>query len=196
MSAAALLLLPLLLQGEKDVETARPEVTIAPRRELELGLSPDAISATLRSFLRVGEGHLLFGLVVDDDDDVAGTVRMMRYSEPSDATPVVLGVGIGFTAVALDRPDEEAYALTLSGSLAWPLPLDYPTSLDLEVSFAPDISTFGDGEGLLDASLRLDVDVSDWASAFVGVRLLEVDRGSGGDHELEDGLQIGVRLGF
>jgi hypothetical protein len=72
----------------------------------------------------------------------------------------------------------------------------YPTRVGLEVSYAPDVATWVDGQRVLDVLGRVEVDLSTWATAFVGWRMLEVDLENEDDAELDNALQAGIRLGF
>ncbi len=63
-----------------------------------------------------------------------------------------------------------------------------------EISAAPDITTFDDGERLVDLRLRVKMDISDIAAVFVGYHGLRIETTRG--RSLDKRLQIGVSLGF
>ena len=93
-------------------------------------------------------------------------------------------------------PDANLFAVALSGTARYELETEYPIRFGLTLSVAPDITTFDDADGLVDALVRAEVQLGENASAFVGYRLLEADLKRGGDHEIDDGLHIGIRLAF
>lgn len=105
-------------------------------------------------------------------------------------------MGVAFYAAIEDRDDSDAYAVALSGAAYYDLPTEIPTSIGLEVSYAPDISTFDDGEELLDAAASLGIDISPWADGFVSYRFLEVDYTDDHDHEFVSQVLVGVRLAW
>lgn len=165
-------------------------------RALEVALSVDSFWAELRLPVRRGLGRFSLGFLANDEDDFLGNAKLVREGYVGDG-PLRLGVGLGFYAASLDdRADSEVYALTLTGSAAYEFPTTLPTSLGLEASFAPDVTTFDNGERLWDLLLRYDVEVSSFATAFAGYRFLEVELDDGSDRELDDDLQIGIRLSF
>jgi hypothetical protein len=43
---------------------------------------------------------------------------------------------------------------------------------------------------------RTEVELSEYSSAFVGVRYVEVELEGGGDRKIDDSVHFGVRLGF
>jgi hypothetical protein len=162
----------------------------------ELALSNDSFWAAFRSPLQRGLGHLELGVLANSDDDWLVNGRLMRYGEPGEVFPLSWGVGIGIYAAFIDDPEVEAQALALTASGRHRMPTIQPTTVIAEISFAPDITTFDDGEGLLDFSMRVETEVNEYASAFIGYRLLEVDLEHGSDQEVDDSLQVGLRLAF
>lgn len=177
-----------------------PEVVSNPSHAFELALSGDGIAFGYRSGLYRGNGFTSLGLFVSEDDDIAVQARLMRFGEPSAKAPLGLGVGIGLFGAHVDRNSDELLAITLTGSVDWAFDgvfdLAYPLRAGVELSYAPDISTFLDGSRVLDVLARLESDLSSWATAFVGYRHLEVDIEDGRDARLDRAFEAGVRLGF
>ena len=165
-----------------------------PRHAFEVALSHEAVWAGYRSPFRRAGGHFEVEALASDDDGYAGAVHVMRFTQPSEL-PLALGVGLGFYAGFVDEPDAEVYALTIGGAADYAFATEIPFRTGVEVSWAPDGTTFDDGEGLMDIRVRGELDLSSFAAAFVGYRWLEVDL----DDESEDldrGFHIGVRIGF
>jgi hypothetical protein len=124
----------------------------------------------------------------------------MRFGEPKHDVPLGLGVGLGLFGARIDESNDELLAITLTGAADYAVDpvfgFTYPTRVGLELSWAPNIATFIDGERVLDVLARVEVDLSTWATAFAGYRHLEVDLEDADDVELDSALQAGVRLGF
>jgi hypothetical protein len=62
--------------------------------------------------------------------------------------------------------------------------------------YAPDILTFGDADAVIDFNVRYEVQFLQNTTAFAGYRLLDFDRESGGDDEIVDTLNVGLRFAF
>jgi len=63
--------------------------------------------------------------------------------------------------------------------------------------YAPDITSFGDTEEVIDYTLGFQIEALPQTVAFVGLRHFEVGLDSGDDYELDDdNIHIGVRLTF
>ncbi len=174
---------------------APPAEVPGPRHTFELAVDDDSIWAGYRNGLQRGERNVFeLEFLASEGDDYAAAARMLRYGEPLDV-PVGLGVGLGFYAGFLDSPNAELYALTLSGAADYTFATEVPVRLASQVSWAPDATTFDEGEGLIDLDLRLELDVARSAALFARYRLLEAE--VTGDHEpsLDRGFQVGVRIG-
>ena len=171
-----------------------------PPHALEVAIGSEGIGFAYRNGLHRGRGFESLGVFISEDDDVALSARMMRYGEPRADVPFGVGVGIGLFGVHVDEQDDDAMAITLSGGADYSLDqafgLTYPTRVGVEVTWAPDIATFMDGQRVLEVLARVETDLSTWATGFVGYHRLEVDLQDEKDADLDSAFQIGVRLGF
>ena len=169
-----------------------------PQYELELAINDDAVWVAFQTPLARGQGHLQIGAFATEDEEYVATAKLMRYGTPTADQALRLGVGLGAYVAWLDDPDDEnIYAITLSGSARYAFATDVPTFLSFDGSFAPDVTTFDDGDRVIDALARFEVEVSRYATAFLGYRFLEVRLDDGDtERELDDQFQVGVRLGF
>jgi hypothetical protein len=170
-----------------------------PPHAFEFALGGDGLALAYRNGLHRGKGYTSIGAFLSTDDDFVLHARLMRFGEPSADVPLGLGVGLGVFGARVEDPDDEVVAITLTGgadyALDHVLELTYPTRVGLELTWAPDVATFADGDRVLDVLGRVEVDLSTWATAFAGYRHLEVGLDDGGE-ELDSALQAGVRLGF
>ena len=169
---------------------------VRPEHALELAVSDEAVWVSYRNRFALGDGFASLGFLAGDDDDLLLNGKVMRFGQPRGEVPLGLGVGIGFYAGFADEPHDDVYAVTLTGRAEYEFPTSIPTSLEAAVSFAPDATTFGDADELIDLLVRFEVDVSDYGKAFVGYRLLEADLDGERGYEFEEAVQVGVRLGW
>jgi len=179
-----------------EPDQAFAPLEIGPEHAFEVAISGDSLWLAYRHWLADPGGYASVGWLSGEDDDYALIGRFVRFGRPHAETPLGVGIGLGLVGVSLDDTDEELYAITLTAAAAYTWQLDYPTRLGVELSFAPDIATFGDGEEVVDLLARAEVDLSSWATAFGGYRLFEVDSDDDSDHEVDSSVQAGVRLGF
>ena len=195
-AVAALLAIPAAARPAGDEEAADPLPEPAGwyDRFVEVALSDESGTVGLRWLSGGGVGYVGGSVVVNDDDDFAVNARVIRLAQ-LDGVPFRTGVGLGAYAVAVDRPSVQAYSVALTGLVEYDLPTRFPCTVATDLSFAPDISTFDEGEGLLDAQVRVRVDLMPSAAAFVGYRLVEVDFGRR-DIDIDRRFHVGVRLGF
>jgi len=198
---------PLLAQEEHVTDperSARHERADVPYDDpphaIEFTLGGDGLWFAYRTGLHRGKGYAALGLFAGVEDDFVLHGQLMRFGEPRADVPFGVGVGLGLFGATVDETDDELFAITLTGAADYALDrlfgLTYPTRVGVEVSYAPDIATFADGERVLDVLARVEVDLSTWATAFAGYRQLEVDLADEDDAELDSSLQAGVRLGF
>jgi hypothetical protein len=138
-------------------------------------------------------GELGAGLLFNEDDDLAGTLRLQSLNRVSNA--FTYGVGLKGYGVRLDEADEDFAALAIGGEVDFSLATQLPLTVALNAYIAPDILTSDDAEGLHEVSARLQAGISQMASAFIGYRRLEADM-PGDDVEIDDNFHIGIRLGF
>ena len=165
-----------------------------PANSIELALGDDAYHVSYRGLLHPGGGYGQLEWLGDDDNNYVASARIMRFTARDAAFPLTIGVGIGAYASFRDRRDSDAQALSLIGSVYYDFSTSVPTNIGIDFSYAPDISVFDDGERLLDATFSYGLDVSPWASAFVGYRYFTVDYTDDTDFEFADQVMVGVRL--
>jgi hypothetical protein len=62
--------------------------------------------------------------------------------------------------------------------------------------YAPDILTFGDADRVIDFNVRYELQFLQNTTGFVGYHLLNFDRENGGDDDIVDSLNVGLRFAF
>ena len=195
---------PAFAQGEEHYPEeplgAADGPTEDPRHAFEFALSDDGLAFGYRNGLHRGKGFWSLGVFAGEDEDYAASARLMRFGEPRGESPFGFGVGLGLFGALIEDTEDELGAITLTGAADFAFDewfvLDYPLRLGVEVSFAPDEATFADGQRVVDALGRLELDLSPWATLFGGYRYLELDFEDEEDLELDRSFQVGLRLGL
>lgn len=165
------------------------------RRFFELSLSTKSVDAGYRAVNAEGNAYFGANFLVNDDGDLAVYGRFIRQGAVV-GYPVRLGAGASAYAVRVDDTEDDALALALTGIAEYDLPTVYRTTLAVDLSMAPDITTVGDAKKVIDARFQVNLDIGEHATAFVGYRLLEVETDGDGHEHIEDSIHVGVRLAF
>ena len=181
-------------QEHQTPETAARERSSA-ERGIELTLSTEAVGVGFRTPLSDYDALRVGGLF-DEDEDWAVEARWLhRVVRLSDDVPVTLSIGLAGDVIAFDRPDAEVFALAAAGSAEIPFPTELPSRFALDLAYAPDLTTFDDGDEVSDVGLRLECDVTPRATLFLGYREVEAEFEGRGEKELDGHLGVGVRFG-
>lgn len=97
---------------------------------------------------------------------------------------------------SIDEPDSNVQAVTLGGLVKYHIPNRTPMAIGGRLFAAPAITTFGDGENFIDASVDFEVEVLPSATAYVGYRAVSTKLENYGTYDIEDRFHVGVRLMF
>jgi hypothetical protein len=177
-------------QEEEVPADAPAPVADAGQRWVELALSSETAWVAF-GFPVSGSGEVQAGVLVDSDEDFLALLRFVRTGRPLETEALELGVGLAGYVTSI-----HAQAVALVGTAAYDLPVEVDARLALELAYAPRVTTFDDGEDLLDLLARFEIDLSAHATLFAGYRLIDVDRDERRDRELEHRAHVGIRLGF
>jgi len=137
-------------------------------------------------------------MLLSDDRDIVGSAALMSSGVLENLIPGPLSVSIGGRAYAalLDDPDDDVFGLAPGAEARLTLPFGTPMYAVANFFYAPDIITFGDAKDVLDFNARFEVQFLPRAVGFVGYRLLEFDREQGGDEDIVNSVQLGLRFTF
>jgi hypothetical protein len=167
--------------------------------DFEAALSSDTAEFTFRSDSSVigwGGSDLALSLFYNDDSDFIGQASLIQMRQASEETPLTFGVGVKGYLGSLDDPDEEVFAFAIGGEVRYTIPGTMPMAIYGRGFWAPDITSFGDVEGVLDYTVGFQIEALPQTVAFVGIRHLEFDLDDGDYEADDDNLHIGVRLTF
>lgn len=146
----------------------------------------------------IGGSQISVGGIYNEDDDIAGFLGFSSRGSNSYGTTNAYTFGVGARGyfASLEDVDKSvgAVALGVNGKVRFNAGI--PLALTGELYYAPKITTFDDGDDLLDTRIRLETDVSPNARAFIGYRTLQTDLKTGGDYEIDDNVQLGINFDF
>lgn len=167
--------------------------------ELELALSNETAAAEViadSSSIASGGADLRLGLIFTENDDFLGHVGLLVRGAAVGERPVAFGLGAVLYYGSIDKPDASVGALALGFGFKYIFPGNTPLALGGDLYFAPDITSFGDSDGLLDYRLRAEIDVLPSATAFIGYRAINVDLSNVGDYDIDENIHLGIRFQF
>lgn len=174
-------------------------VNSAQAFDLEIALSGDTANIELLTeseSLGFSGSDLSAGLFFNDNDDFSLTAGVLVDGTPAGDQPLTFGLGGKIYYISVDDLNAESTALALGVGVKYHIPASMPVAIGGDAYFAPDITAFGDSEGLMDIRLKLEVGILPNAAAFVGYRQFEVDVKNGGDYELDDNAHAGISFQF
>jgi hypothetical protein len=172
---------------------------IATAADFEAALSQDTAQFTLRSdssLIGWGGSDLAVGLFFNDDDDVIFDASLMQMRQASEDAPLTFGVGVKGYLGQLDDPDADVFAFAVGGEVRYTIPGTMPMAVYARAFYAPNITSFGDAEEVMDYQVGYQIEVLPQTTAFVGVRHFEIETDDD-DYDLsDDEFFVGVRLTF
>lgn len=173
----------------------------ASAAELDLSLSDDTAEIGVLGNPRAGnmdENRAGAALFFNDDSDIVGsgfwhvTGRLRQGFEP-----LKFGAGVKGYLADLDAADTTVGALALGGSLRLDIPnMQVPLAASVQGHIAPDITTTGRGDGMVELVSRLEARFARSASAYVGYRYLRFDLDNARDPRLDTNFHVGLRMQF
>lgn len=174
-------------------------VTLANANDFEAALSSDTAQFTFRSdssLIGWGGSDLAFGLFYNDESDFIASASLLQMRQASEETPLTFGVGVQAYLGWLDEPDEDVLAFAIGGEVRYTIPGTMPMAIYGRAYYAPEITSFGDSEEIIDYTVGFQIEALPQTVAFIGLRHFEVGLDDG-DYELDDdNIHIGVRLTF
>ncbi len=171
----------------------------AAANQFDLALSKDTAAAEIiMDSSTVGSGGAAFsiGALFNDVDDVLGSLGLVVKGMPAGEQPYSFTLGGKLYFAHLDKPDEEVPALALGGGISYIIPANMPISIGGDLFYAPGITTFNDGDDLLDLKFRFEVDVLPSATAFIGYRNVVLGLDQRPDYDVDENVHVGIRIEF
>lgn len=167
--------------------------------ELDLALSKETAAVELlldTNAISNTQARFEVGGLYNENDDLVGYLGLASGGEPGTDQAYAFGVGARLYYGAVDTPDVNVGALALGVSGKIKFSAGMPLALAGDFHYAPKITTFSDGDEVLDTRVRLETDISPSATAFVGYRNLQFGLKSHADYDIDDFVHLGVRFSF
>jgi outer membrane protein OmpA-like peptidoglycan-associated protein len=191
---------------EKPIATGEEQPTAIGEekrsREIELAVTDDSLQGKfLTDAGLVGfDGNTIgFGLLFDDDRDIVGSVEFLAPGVLRNLLPDLIELSLGARGMLglLTDPDDDVVGIAPGAAARVRLPLGGPPMyIAGDFFYAPDILTFGDADAVVDFNVRYELQFLQNTTAFVGYRLLDFDRERGGEDDIVNTLNIGLRHAF
>jgi hypothetical protein len=133
----------------------------------------------------------------NDDSDFIAQGSLIQMRQPSEETPLTFGVGVKAYLGHLDDPDQDVVGFAVGGEVRYTIPGTMPMAVLARGFYAPDITSFSDTEGIIDYTIRFQIEIVPETAGFIGIRHLEIDTDDEGDYDADDdNIHIGVRFSF
>ena len=186
-----------LLTATTLLSTTALAPVITNAAEIDLALGKETASVEFYSDTSINNtGRISVGGLYNEDDDLLGFVGLTSNNSLVTDRPYDFGVGARGYYTNVDSPDVSvgAIALGVNGRIRFSAGL--PLALTGDFYYSPKITTFADGDELVDSRVRLEAEVSPNASAFVGYRKVKLNLKNHPNHKLDDHVQVGIRFSF
>ncbi len=168
--------------------------------DFEVALSSETAQFTFRSdssLIGWGGAALGLSLFYNEQSDFVTQVEILQTRQASSQNPLTLGVGVKGYAGRIDANGDDIFGLGIGGEIRYTIAGVMPMSFYLRGYIAPNITSFGETEGISDYLLGFQIEVLPQTTAFVGVRSFEVENESFQNYQLDDEeFHFGVRLTF
>lgn len=141
-------------------------------------------------------GKISLGALYNEDEDLLGFVGLASNGSRGFNSPYEVGVGVRAYYLTADEPDVSvgAIALGVSGKIKYSAGI--PLALTGDFHYAPKITTFSDGDELVDSRIRLEGEVTNNSTAFIGYRRIKLNLKEHSNYKLDDHIQLGIRFKF
>lgn len=148
--------------------------------------------------LGYGGADIGIGVFYNENSDVILNGQILVTGKPIGDKKGGFQYGVGGKVYAggLDDIEEDVLAVAIGGQVRYLIPAATPVGISAEVFVAPDITSFGDTEGLTEFNFRVELEVMPSTRGYVGYRRLEPELTDAGDVKLDDEVHIGIRINF
>jgi len=146
--------------------------------------------------LGYGGADVGFGGFFNDNNDYLGMANLLVTSNPSSDNNFQFGVGAKGYAGQLNDTNESVGAIGIGGLVRYVIPSRTPMGIALEGYVAPKITSFGDTEHLYEGMVRFELEGMPSTRGYIGYRTLKPQTHDAGKVELDDEVDVGIRITF
>lgn len=172
------------------------EETDAGLRSMQLYASDKTAELTYRRMgpaFNMNNSRTSIGFLFNEGRDNVITGAIMYDAQPEFFPGLSLSFGAKGYAGLLGMENADVVGLAAAIEAAYALPIrQLPLVFSAEISYAPDIFTFGQSDRIIDWNVRSSLKLTDNIEGFVGLRFLQFDTRPG-DRELDKRVHLGIR---
>lgn len=186
---------PALIFGVLATALALP----ASAQTVDVNLSDDVVEAHLKNPLNLGGGpnraHYQVGFLYKDDKRNT-TMGDLGFEVTGPVAPNAPGftVGAGINGYLASVADYDVGAITLGLMGRYDFAAFERVSITARINFAPDITTFNDGEDFLYTTARLGYEILSDVEIYMGYRDINVSLDNGRDLGVDQSWMVGLEM--
>lgn len=173
---------------------------LAEKLDFRLGQDMARLSySSLVSGTTFGRTEVSGGFMYNDAGNTLLDLGLQVIDMAGTKTPgLEIGVGPRLYIASLDTPSASGTAVALGGNLRYKSPDVERVAFYGSLYYAPGITSFMDADSLLEYGFGAAYEVLPTADAYIGYQSINMDinTGGGGNHDLDDGFIIGMRMAF
>lgn len=172
-------------------------VNIASADEFDFGISNETARIEYSGLVpeRKGLGYSAHLLYHEDDAQVGGA--SLHVSGRSKASTFLQYTSLGAKVVGYDTDNgPSGGSVALGGFIHHNLAAANLLSIRGDLYYAPSVVSFGDGEQYREIGVRLEYQLVDQASVYLGYRNIEVDFDGRNDVDIDESANIGMIMQF
>lgn len=162
---------------------------------LDVNLSNDAVSAGY--LVDMGQGMFVGGSVLHEEDNgqVVSLDLLVRDDLRSGEHAFTAGVGGKLFGIFPEGSDGDGASLALGGFANYALPDMKAVSFQGELYYGPSVTSTNDVDGILFFTAGVELEVIERAKLHAGYRKIRVNY-PGGSGDMDDGVNVGIKLEF
>ena len=145
-----------------------------------------------------GRPDIHIGLLYNNANSVLSNMGILVTNSQENAPGFSIGVGVEALAAQIrdNPPRSNASAVALDGLVRFSPPGAPQLGLAGELHYAPRIITFGDADRYMLAEARVEFEISPQTLAYAGYRRISFGIKNGPNAVLDNGLHLGIKIGF
>jgi len=148
---------------------------------------------TNKSMLGLGNDRSRIAFLFNEERDNAITASFMFDANLQSINGLAFSFGPKLTAGLLGFENNDVISLGASAEMVYTLPSKrVPLRLSGEISYSPDILTFGQSDRVIDFNYRAGLPLTSNIHGFVGLRYLQFDTRPG-ERKLDQHVHVGFR---
>jgi hypothetical protein len=174
--------------------------------DLELLFSKDSGELTYirdGSFINFDNAEVSMGAFLNENNDIAPYAGLMSEVLKDKINvfkePLSFAIGGRIYYPLLTAPSDDVIGLAFGVSAGYTIRIfkKMPIHLETTAYYAPEVLTSGDQTSILDWHIiRGEIELTERTTGIVGLRRFEVNGAEGGDQDLDNGLNLGLRYQF